>query len=118
MWFDPRAKLAESLGHPPATSATTATQAPVSCPVSQLSQLSQAPQCQKPPFRIAIVACVATAPDPELIRDLLEERAAIREYDGGQSRAEAEAGALCDVSRSTGIAAVELSRLWQLGRQA
>lgn len=113
MWFDPRAKLAEILGHRPATSATTATQAPASCPVSQVSQVSQATQGQKPLFGVAIVASVATPPDPELIRDLLEERAAIREYDGGQSRAEAEAGALNDVSRSTGIAAVELSRLWQ-----
>ena len=28
----------------------------------------------------------AMSPDPELIRDLLEERAAIREYDGGHPR--------------------------------
>lgn len=113
MWFDPRAKLAEILGHHPATSATTATQAPVGCPMSQLSQLSQAHHVQKSPFRVANVASVATPPDPELIRDLLEERAAIREYDGGQTRAEAEAGAMSDVSQSTCIATVELSRTWR-----
>ncbi len=32
-------------------------------------------------------------------RDLFEERAAIREHDGGLSRAEAEAGALADLAR-------------------
>jgi hypothetical protein len=39
-----------------------------------------------------------------LIVDLFEERAAIREYDGGQTRAEAEAAAVADVARSTGCA--------------
>ena len=114
MWFDARAKLAEIAGEPAATSATTATQAPAARPVSQVSRLSQPPVAQKPALHVASVAGVATPPDPELIRDLLEERAAIREYDGGQARAEAEAGALNDVSRSAGIAAVELSRLWHL----
>lgn len=51
-------------------------------------------------------------PDPELIRDLLKERAAIREHLGGQTRAEAEAGALGDVARSTGVVTARLSRLW------
>jgi hypothetical protein len=44
MWFDARAKLAEIAGHPPATSATTATQ-----------------RAETPP-RVAIVASVATPP--------------------------------------------------------
>jgi hypothetical protein len=54
----------------------------------------------------------AMPPDPESIRDLLEERAAIREYDGGQTRAEAEAGALGDIARSTGVERERLLRLW------
>jgi hypothetical protein len=37
-----------------------------------------------------------TAPDPAWWRDYFEERAAIREHDGGASRADAEAGALTD----------------------
>ena len=36
----------------------------------------------------------------ELARDIFEERAAIREFDGGQDRAEAEAAAWADVTRS------------------
>jgi hypothetical protein len=55
-------------------------------------------------------------PAPELIRDLLEERAAIREHLGGQTRAEAEAGALSDVARSTGVVTARLSRLWIIDR--
>lgn len=37
---------------------------------------------------------------PEEERDLFEERSAIREYVGGQSRKEAEAGARQDVKRA------------------
>lgn len=62
MWFDVRAKLAEIEGRPPATSATTATQAPAARPVSQMSQVSQRPEAQKPAFRVASVASVATPP--------------------------------------------------------
>lgn len=36
--------------------------------------------------------------DPEWWRDLFKERAAIREHDGGASRAEVEAGALADLT--------------------
>lgn len=36
---------------------------------------------------------------PEWALEAFEERAAIREYDGGQERAVAEAGALEDVAR-------------------
>ena len=39
----------------------------------------------------------------ELARDLYEERAAIREYDGGQDRAEAEAAAWQEAMRAAGI---------------
>ena len=94
MWFDARAKLAEIEGRAPATSATLAT-----------NKAAPAP-------RVAGVAIVAATPDPELIRDFLEERAAIREHLGGQTRAEAEAGALGDVARSTGVVTARLSRLW------
>lgn len=39
----------------------------------------------------------------ELARDLYEERAAIREFDGGQERAEAEATAWQETRRAAGI---------------
>ena len=51
MWFDARAKLAEIAGAPPATSATTATQAPDPRPVSQLSQRPRA-QNRNPRHRL------------------------------------------------------------------
>ena len=35
-------------------------------------------------------AICTTPPDPEVLRDLIEERAAILEFDAGFSRAEAE----------------------------
>lgn len=43
----------------------------------------------------------------ELARDLYEERAAIREYDGGQDRAEAEAAAWQEAMRAAGITALD-----------
>jgi hypothetical protein len=68
MWFDPHAMRAEIVGHPPATSATTATQVPAERLVSQMSRLSQPLYSQKPVSRVAEVASVATplAPKPEL----------------------------------------------------
>jgi hypothetical protein len=67
MWFDPHAMRAENVGHPPATSATTATQTQLARPVSQMSRLSQPFYSQKPVLRVAEVASVATliAPKPE-----------------------------------------------------
>src|SRR6056297_206054 len=52
------------------------------------------------------------APDPEmtpeeLARDLYEERAAIREHDGGQSRPEAEAAAWPEARRAAGITSLD-----------
>ena len=47
----------------------------------------------------------------ELVRDLYEERAAIRQFDGGQSRTEAETGALADVAKTTGLPAYILLKL-------
>ncbi|WP_108838614.1 hypothetical protein [Tateyamaria sp. Alg231-49] len=57
MWFDARAKLAEITGHPPATSATTATQTP------PVSRVSQAPMAENHSF-VAKVAIVATPSAP------------------------------------------------------
>lgn len=46
--------------------------------------------------------------DPEaLARDLYEERAAIREYDGGQDRPEAEHAAWIEARRAAGITALD-----------
>lgn len=62
MWFDARAKLAEIVRQPPATSATPATKAPTARPVSQMSQVSQAPEARKPALYVASVASVAKPP--------------------------------------------------------
>ncbi len=42
-----------------------------------------------------------------LARDLYEERAAIREFDGGQDRAEAERAAWIEARRAAGITALD-----------
>ena len=46
----------------------------------------------------------------ELARDLYEERAAIREYDGGQDRAKAEAAAWQEAMRAAGVAVLDEKR--------
>jgi hypothetical protein len=115
MWFDARAKPAEIRGTPLATSATLATNAPNRPPVSQVSQVSQPPEDQNLASCVASVAIVASPLDRELILDLFEERAAIREFCGGQTRAEAEAGAVGDVAKSTGIYPPTLRQL-RIGR--
>jgi hypothetical protein len=43
----------------------------------------------------------------ELAHDIFEERAAIREYDGEQDRAEAEAAAWIEARRAAGITALD-----------
>jgi hypothetical protein len=43
----------------------------------------------------------------ELARDIFEERAAIREFDGGQTRAEAERAAWPEARRAAGITALD-----------
>ena len=83
MWFDTRAALAEIAGSPPTEHATD----------------------------VAVVADVA-APLPEmtkaeLARDAFEERAAIREYCGGQDRAEAEAAAWREARHAAGVTALD-----------
>jgi len=44
--------------------------------------------------------------------DAFEERAAIREYDGGQARADAEAAAMAEVARAAGMSPEALRGLW------
>lgn len=44
--------------------------------------------------RAALLAALAPSPDPLAVREFYEERAAVFEFDGGLTRAEAEAGAL------------------------
>jgi hypothetical protein len=68
-----------------------------------MSQKSQGGVSAEPAASVAMsqlsqrgeVSCESEA---ERWRDLFEERAAIREHDGGLSRAEAEAGALADLA--------------------
>ena len=45
-------------------------------------------------------------PPVELARDIFEERAAIRQFDGGQNRAEAERAAWPEARRAAGITAL------------
>lgn len=59
------------------------------------------------------VPAQARRPAPGLeALDAFEERAAIREFDGGQTRAEAEARALAEVAQAAGIAPGDLRRRW------
>lgn len=89
MWFDAYAKLAEIEGHPPCYTC-------YNC----YKTARNAAACSN-------VADVATRPreitPEELARDIFEERAAIREYLGGQSRAQAEAAALEEAAKATGM---------------
>ena len=68
-----------------ATLATTATERTKSGNLSQKSQLSQQGGCEK-----------LTGDNFIDLRDAFEERAAIMEYDGGMSRADAERAAALD----------------------
>lgn len=83
MWFDARAALAEIAGQPEK-------------------------ETFFPPGAVEIPWDEPTEPAPEmtkaeLARDLYEERAAIREYCGGQSRPEAEGAAWPEARRAAGI---------------
>ena len=55
-------------------------------------------------------------PDLEFACDLVEERAAIREHDGGQDRAQAEAAALHEVAASMGLDTGQLRRALASGK--
>jgi hypothetical protein len=93
MWFDARAKLAEIQGQTPATTATTATMGAQPGILSQLSQLSQRPAPEMTP--------------DELARCAFEERAAIRQFDGGQDRETAERMAWSEARRAAGVTALD-----------
>ena len=102
MWFDPRGALAELRGanRPPATSATIAT------------RRHHRPSC------VAEVAEVAARPssDAETLaeaRDACEERAAIREFDGGQTRVEAERAALAETAQAYDLTPDTLTPAWK-----
>lgn len=102
MWFDVQAALAEIEGgdipapeaRPPAIPAKTA------IPSARLAEIAEiaAPRPAK--------SEPVMTPE-ELARELYEERAAIREYDGGQDRAEAEAAAWQEAMRAAGITALD-----------
>lgn len=55
--------------------------------------------------------CLSTCDELEILSSY-EERAAIREFDGGQVRAVAEAAALSEVARAAGISPGSLQRRW------
>ena len=57
-----------------------------------------------------------SGPDLELACDLVEERAAIREHDGGQDRAQVEAAALREVAASLGLDTGQLRRALASGK--
>ena len=71
-----------------------------------------------PPHRVGRVgrvgthrACEETEADRlALAVDLFEERAAIREHDGGQDRRAAERAALAEAARAAGVSATALAR--------
>ncbi|WP_205123441.1 hypothetical protein [Marimonas lutisalis] len=52
-----------------------------------------------------------------LARDHFEERAAIREFDGGQTRTEAERAALSEAAAAVGLAPETLQSLWAHSNQ-
>ena len=66
--------------------------------------------------RRLIVACLGgdAAADPVALFDTFEERAAIREHDGGETRAEAERAAICELAQELGLRAADLVRAWTL----
>ena len=83
MWFDTRAALAEIAGSPPTEHApSVADVVKVAAPLPEMTK-------------------------QELARDAFEERAAIREYDGGQSRPEAERAAWQEARRAAGVTALD-----------
>lgn len=112
MWFDAAKALRE----------IEAGTAPASAPVAHVAHVARGepPEPATAPAssggRVAHVAAVARphAPEPDWqeLREAFEERAAIREYDGGQSREDAEAGALLDVAASAGVTADVLRAGW------
>lgn len=105
MWFDTQAKLAEIHGKPqpgpdlPDSAVEIPWNDPDEIPPEEL-----APGVAE----VAIVAAPLPEMTPdELACDIFEERAAIREYDGGQDQAEAERDAWPEARRAAGITALD-----------
>jgi hypothetical protein len=96
MWFDPWAALGELEAEIHANGSNPA---------------------RRPAGQFAGFAGLATLPDDlALVLELREERAAIREYDGGQDRDAAEAAALTEVAQAARMDPTDLARLWKSGR--
>lgn len=88
MWFDVTAALAEIAGRPPATLATSATPARFVAGVADVAGWQA--RKREPADRAA----------PDIVHDPFDERAAVREFDGGLSREDAEALAAEDAARA------------------
>ena len=109
MWFDAHGALAslkaEHGRRPPATIATSATRTPL--PARKLPRVAEVAEVAAPraltPNRLAEAL------------DAFEERAALREFDGGQPRAEAEHDALHETAAAFSISAEVLSRQLRTG---
>ena len=125
MWFDPHKALAalEARQEPDserplgATRATRATPTPEARPdVAQVARVARPGGAETqtsatgPLAHVAQVARVAR-PGAEVwrdARDAFEERAAIKEFEAGQPRAQAEAEALAETAASYGLDPLEL----------
>lgn len=137
MWFDPLKALADiEAGQSPAsttstdaTRATRATQAPAASPdVAHVAQVAQPPAPDSmtgPPVCRTCRTCrtpeaieTALPDDLQIALDAFEERAAIREADGGQPRGEAEAAALAEVAQEAGEDPVDLRQRLEAARGA
>lgn len=110
MWFDVKAERAKLQLN---TNANPAKHANQSLPISSFSMFSRAPEADASQSVCATLpAHAGTDPiEPEKMkgaREYFEERAAIREYDGGQPRSEAEADALIEAARATGLKLIDL----------
>ncbi len=105
MWFDVYGVLASLKAqhgrHPPAISATSATRTLL--PARKLARVAEA---------AGVAAPLASRPANliSLALDACEERAAIREFDGGQPRPEAEQAALHETAVAYNIAPEVLTR--------
>lgn len=126
MWFDVSIALAEiEAVQQPALVATIATPATQSALVADVADVALPPE-PNPDILVPGVAevTIVAGPcrsDPETAAtrtgsdDLLvafEERAAIRQFDGGQDRDLAEADALKEIAHRAGLATSHLQRRW------
>ena len=102
MWFDAHGVLAslntQHGGRPPATSATLTTPSHPRLPRVAEAAGVAAPLASRPANLISLAL------------DACEERAAIREFDGGQARSDAEQAALHETAVAYNIAPEVLAR--------